>query len=252
MTTRRERLARKLEAREEWAEKADARSAAAFERARKIADQIPLGQPVLVGHHSERHARRDQERIVAGMRRGCEEQALAAHHRSRADGLAAQLDASVYSDDDDAIEALETRIAESEAKRERWKQINREMRKGDGWPARITPPLTEHEKRVVLDYARYSASKGIPSFALTNLGASIRRDRQRIEEIRERRAREQRAEASGGVTIEGDRWVTITFAEKPERDVLTALKAAGFRWAGGCWRGEREKIPACVAEQQAP
>jgi len=29
-----------------------------------IADNIPLGQPILVGHHSERRARRDAEKIV--------------------------------------------------------------------------------------------------------------------------------------------------------------------------------------------
>ncbi len=34
-----------------------------------IADHIPLGQPILVGHHSERRARRDAERIENGMRR---------------------------------------------------------------------------------------------------------------------------------------------------------------------------------------
>lgn len=34
-----------------------------------IADNIPLGQPILRGHHSERHARRDQERIERGMRK---------------------------------------------------------------------------------------------------------------------------------------------------------------------------------------
>lgn len=43
------------------------------ERARKsvsaIADQIPFGQPILVGHHSERHARRDAKKIENGMRR---------------------------------------------------------------------------------------------------------------------------------------------------------------------------------------
>ena len=43
------------------------------ERARQavaaIADNIPLGQPILVGHHSERHARRDAERIETGIRK---------------------------------------------------------------------------------------------------------------------------------------------------------------------------------------
>jgi hypothetical protein len=34
-----------------------------------ITDNIPLGQPILVGHHSERRARRDAERIRTGMQR---------------------------------------------------------------------------------------------------------------------------------------------------------------------------------------
>ena len=49
------------------------RRAAEAERAREavsaIADNIPFGQPILVGHHSERHARRDAEKIQRGMRK---------------------------------------------------------------------------------------------------------------------------------------------------------------------------------------
>lgn len=44
---------------------ADAESAHAAVSA--IADNIPMGQPILVGHHSERHARKDAERIRSGM-----------------------------------------------------------------------------------------------------------------------------------------------------------------------------------------
>ena len=47
--------------------------AADAERAQKavaaIADGIPFGQPILVGHHSERRARKDAEKIENGMRR---------------------------------------------------------------------------------------------------------------------------------------------------------------------------------------
>lgn len=35
----------------------------------RIADGIPLGQPILIGHHSERHARKDAKRIEDGMRK---------------------------------------------------------------------------------------------------------------------------------------------------------------------------------------
>ena len=44
----------------------DARRAEAAVSA--IADNIPLGQPILVGHHSERRARRDAEKIENGLR----------------------------------------------------------------------------------------------------------------------------------------------------------------------------------------
>jgi len=57
---------------ERFGDYAEARSVDA-ERARAavsaIAAVIPLGQPILVGHHSERHARKDAERIENGMRR---------------------------------------------------------------------------------------------------------------------------------------------------------------------------------------
>ncbi len=47
--------------------KADADTAhAAVE---SLANGIPLGQPILIGHHSERHARRDAEKIENGMRK---------------------------------------------------------------------------------------------------------------------------------------------------------------------------------------
>jgi len=131
MTTRRERLERKVELRAEWAEKARARSAAAFNGAQRIADVIPLGQPILVGHHSEGHHRRDLARIDSGMRRGVENQQLAKHHESAGAGLARQLEHSIYSDDPDAIEQIEARIAENKAKRERMKTINQLYRKGD-------------------------------------------------------------------------------------------------------------------------
>ncbi|HMF62793.1 MAG TPA: DUF3560 domain-containing protein, partial [Edaphobacter sp.] len=38
----------------------------AHEAVSRIADNIPLGQPILVGYHSERHARKDAERIENG------------------------------------------------------------------------------------------------------------------------------------------------------------------------------------------
>jgi len=55
--TRRERLERKLERRREWAEKAKTRADALSEQSHKMMSVIPMGQPILVGHHSEKRDR---------------------------------------------------------------------------------------------------------------------------------------------------------------------------------------------------
>jgi phospholipid N-methyltransferase len=54
---------------EEYSDKRGADAERAHAAVGAIADAIPLGQPILVGHHSERHARKDAERIESGMRR---------------------------------------------------------------------------------------------------------------------------------------------------------------------------------------
>ena len=51
-----------------------------------IADNIPLGQPILVGHHSEKHARKDQERIERGMRKSIQMWDTAKYWERRAEG----------------------------------------------------------------------------------------------------------------------------------------------------------------------
>lgn len=50
----------------------------------RIADGIPMGQPILVGHHSERHARRDAERIQNGMARAVKAWDTAEYWKHRA------------------------------------------------------------------------------------------------------------------------------------------------------------------------
>lgn len=68
-----------------YAENAAARSTAAYEGVRRIGDGIPFGQPILVGHHSERHARRDVDRMHSGMRRSIDEGKKSGYHAGRAD-----------------------------------------------------------------------------------------------------------------------------------------------------------------------
>lgn len=61
-------------------------AASAHKQAATIADGIPFGQPILVGHHSERRARKDAERIENGMRRAVQLWDTAEYWRNRAAG----------------------------------------------------------------------------------------------------------------------------------------------------------------------
>jgi hypothetical protein len=54
---------------EEYGEKRGAEAERAKAAVDHLADGIPLGQPILVGHHSEKRARKDAERIRDGMTR---------------------------------------------------------------------------------------------------------------------------------------------------------------------------------------
>lgn len=61
-------------------------AAQAHKAVESICEGIPLGQPILIGHHSERHARKDAERIENGMRRAVKMWETAEYWKSRAQG----------------------------------------------------------------------------------------------------------------------------------------------------------------------
>lgn len=79
--------------------KADQHTAAAHaahERARQLADQIPFGQPILIGHHSEGRMRRHAERIHAAMDATVNAATLAEETRRRAEVAATSTSAAYH------------------------------------------------------------------------------------------------------------------------------------------------------------
>jgi hypothetical protein len=83
-------LVERAEAKAERLEDLSERRTQDADRAQKavhaIADGIPFGQPILVGHHSERHARKDAEKIENGMRKAVECWKAAQYWQDRAKG----------------------------------------------------------------------------------------------------------------------------------------------------------------------
>lgn len=71
---------------EDYGEKRAEDASRAQKAVSAIADNIPLGQPILVGHHSEKHARKDAERIRNGMTKAVKMWEQSKYWESRAKG----------------------------------------------------------------------------------------------------------------------------------------------------------------------
>lgn len=168
MSTYRERREARAARLREQAERKDAQAAAARQAERQILDRIPPGQPILVGHHSEKRHRRDLARADSLMRKSLDTGDAA---RARADEIERQADAAIYDDDPDALDRLRDKLAACEARRERMKQANAAYRR-------------EHrdELQAMTAYERGQAVP-FPSYALSNLGGVISSTRQRIARL---------------------------------------------------------------------
>lgn len=209
-----ERREAKVERRRARAEKLRGQASADVDLSRSLLPDF--GQPILVGHHSEKRHRRMLERSDNLMRRAVQ----GSREADRLDRLAdsTEKNHAISSDDPDAIGKLREKLAGMEAERERIKAANRAAKKAG-------KPIAE-------------------AWVLTNLGANIRRVKQRIAEL-ERRAAVDAPEdfEIGDVTVswdETDNRVKLFSPDPgPNRKArATTMKSHGFRWArsNGCWQ----------------
>lgn len=204
--TYRERRMRKVERLREWAGKRASKAESSFTGARRSLDGIEPGQPILVGHHSERRHRRALEQHDSKMRQAFEHQDKASSMASRAANIEDAADRAIYSDDPDAIEHLQARIEGLEAERARVKAINAAIRKGTGWEARIVPPLNDSERNELLSLARHCPwhqvdKRGFPPYHLQNLGGNINRQKARLTVLQQQA--QQRARVREVLAAEG-------------------------------------------------
>ena len=252
--TMRERVERRAELRKKWAEKRTAKAEAAFKAAHALGEMIPFGQPILVGHHSEKRARADAKRIETRMVVGVESERMAVRHERKAATIESRLKRTIFSDDADAAENLKKRIADRERIVERMKFVNKAHAKF--LKTGVMPEgVSEAESEKIRNYkpAYTWEPHPFPPYAVTNLRNQIAADRKRLAMVEQVATRAAAAsEADNGVLVEGGEFVRVTFAEKPAREILGELKAAGFRWSGGGWIGYRAKLPASVAGGALP
>ena len=255
MTTR-ERMEARAERRREWAASRSAKAAAGYrvgDEHRDASGRMDWALVTQPGYIPER------ARINRAHERAAEHAQMAAHHIGKAVGTEQALERTIFTDDPNAAEALESKAAAIEAAADRCKAINTAFRRAPGadfaskLAALIPDTLTGDEAlRIARSHALqpYHAQP-FPAYHLTNLRANARRCRERIKEVaaRAQRDAEVAASPSGVVVSRHPEYdvCSVRFAEKPSRDILEALRANLFHYSGGAWSGQSSRLPECVA-----
>lgn len=187
MTTYRERREARADRLDGWAAKRDAKAEAGFKQAHTMADAIPFGQPILSDHYSAKGDRSYRARMRATGERALTDSNKAREMASKAANIRAAAEHAIYSDDPDAIERLEGRIAALEAKRDRIKAYNASCRKGSP-----DESLLDDSQRAGLATSwKFQRSymerrKGqMPAYVLSNLSGNIAQQRKRLAQLRE-------------------------------------------------------------------
>lgn len=237
------------------AERTEREGQASWKQGEKMFDAIPFGQPILVGHYSERTDRNYRNRADGKLRRGYDLLQRAKEYRSRAESVLNNT--AISSDDPDAIEKLREKLEKLQAKQEYMKRINKIHRAYVKDPASLDKEeLTDQERETIINYApRYSWEPNpFPQYALTNNNGNIKNVRDRIEKL-ESHAQDKTAEKEYGDikvvdNVEANR-LQIFFLGKPSAEVRSTLKSHGFRWTPsvGCWQAYRDTHAQWVLEK---
>ncbi|MEX0446524.1 DUF3560 domain-containing protein, partial [Xenorhabdus sp. SGI246] len=169
----------------ELADKARNQGRAALKQARDIMSFIPPGQPILVGHHSERRHRRDLEKIERLERKAYSEcEGKASYYETKAENVG---NGGVSGDDPDAVWKLTQELKELIANQELMKSCNKVIKKYSDEEKRKNElkilGLTDKKIHHLL-YQGLGGWVGFEPFKLTNNNARIKRVIRRINEIK--------------------------------------------------------------------
>lgn len=228
-----------------------AASNAACAQARRMADAIPFGQPILVGHHSEGRDRRYRAKIGTKMDKAVALSRKAEELARRAESVGT---GGISSDDPDAVTKLQQQLADAQSSQAAMKAVNAAIRKhrddkpaqlqalqGLGWSAERAEKMLEPD---------FAGRVGFPAFALSNNNANIKRIEQRIADLQALRDRADKEEAGDGYTYREDtaeNRVMFIFEGKPDPTVRDMLKREAFKWSPSREAWVRQLTPNAIA-----
>lgn len=200
--------ARVNEKRERFASLAQANrdaSTATYEKAKAIGDMIPFGQPILVGHHSERGHRKALENINNNMRKSIEHDNKAEYYEQKAEGYGTH---GISSDNPEALQLLKKKLAGQEA---------------------------DHAKMIAINKkTRAEGKETLPAYMLSNSNGRMKATRDRIALMERAEARPAQEVTREDFTMREDKEegrILFLFKEIPSEERRGLLKRHGFKWS---------------------
>lgn len=198
-----ERRQARIDRLNEASEKAAKRSLSYNKLSSDLVQDIPLGQPNIVGRPALPRLR---EKSARAMDKAIEESDKADYYSNRAE--AAENNSTISSDDPAAIEKLQAKIAKLETERERIKTLNKAARKNG----------TEPE----------------PWFTLPYIGRDIKAAKERIAKLEAIDAMPAELIEFDSGEIESDletNRIIIRYDERQPEEITEKLKGNGFHWS---------------------
>lgn len=235
--------ARKQEKAERYRALAEKNKAAAnqtWDRGREMASVIPLGQPILVGHHSEGRDRRYRGRIQSTYQKAHDLDEKAAYYASKA--ASAESNTAISSDNPEAITLLKDKLAKAEADGAKMREFNKLMRKKDN-AGMLALGFSQHQIDE-LSKPDFCGRLGFADYQMSNNNGRIRQIKQRISKLEQQSTHTTQEIEVGDIrvidNVEENR-IQFFFPGKPSEQIRSAMKHNGFRWApsAGAWQRQR-------------
>jgi len=206
-----ERQAEKLERAQELADKNKIKSEANFKRSSDLADMIPTGQPIMVGHHSEGMHRNHLKKIDNAMRKGIEDSEKADYYDNKVKNLENAY--AISQDDPEAIKKLKEKIQVLFVNQKKWRAVK----------------VNKNAKSCFDE-----DSQNWKSVQLNSISAEIRRCKKRIEHLQALDKVKAQEWKNNNITLEinkDENRIMLYFPGKPDEETRTKLKRRGFRWS---------------------
>lgn len=235
---------KKKEHYEAAAEKSDKRATDHHKANRAISDMIPFGQPILVGHHSEKRHRGDLKKMRNHADKMVEEMDKAEYYQNKAAGVGR---GGISSDDPEAVVKLKEKLANLEQQHKKMVEINKEYRKLKGDVDKMQTITdsqriaikTAYQEAVDNKYANEKNYNPIPSYDLTNSRGNVRNIKKRIDALLQEASRPEAKTIKG--TIEGIEYevvenkeenrIQISFESRTSKELCQNFRKNGWRWS---------------------